>query len=70
MAKDIYKNWEISYNPPPIPVRDFDWVAMHPDYEAWTEEGIWVSNNLCLHAANREELLAEIEEWEAEMADA
>lgn len=58
-----YKGWEISHNPPPIPVRSFDWVAMHRDYEAWTEDGRWVTNGLCLHAANREELTAAIDDW-------
>ena len=66
-TKDIYKGWEISYNPPPIPVRSCDWVAMHPVYEAWTEDEQWVSNGLCLHAPNREELLAEIDAWELDM---
>jgi hypothetical protein len=70
MDKDIYKGWEISYNPPPIPVRSYDWIAMLPEYEAWTEAGCWVSNGLCLHAPNRAELTHNIDEWEAEMADA
>lgn len=70
MADNAYRGWTISFDYPPIPCRHFDWVAMHPDYEAWTEEGIWVSNNLCLHAPSREALLVEIEEWEAEMANA
>lgn len=69
MGKDTYKGWEISYNPPPVPVRSFDWIAVHPDYEAWTEDGDWTSNGLCLHAPNREELIVEIDEREAEMAD-
>lgn len=66
--QDIYRGWEISYNPPPIPVRSCDWIAMHPDYEAWTDEGRWVSNGLCLHAPNKAELIEAIEEWELENA--
>jgi len=69
MARETYKGWEIDYNPPPIPVRSFDWVAIHPDYEAWTDEGRWQSNGLTLNAPNKDELLLAIDEWELEMAD-
>lgn len=69
MDKQTHKGWVLNYNPPPIPVRSFDWVAIHPDYEAWTEDGEWVSNNLSLHAPNKKELLLAIDEWELEMAD-
>lgn len=67
-TKETHKGWEISHNPPPVPIRSFDWIAVHPDYEAWTEDGEWVSNNLILHAANKRELFAEIDEWELENA--
>ena len=65
---DTYKRWEISYAPPPIPIRSFDWTAIHPDYEAWTDEGEWTSNDLCVHAPNRQELLQAIDGWEADNA--
>lgn len=68
MAQETYKKWDICHNPAPIPIRAFDWVATHRDYEAWTEDGVWVSNGLCVHAPNRKELLEAIDEWELENA--
>lgn len=32
-TRDDYRGWQIEYSPPPIPVRDFDWNATHPDYD-------------------------------------
>lgn len=64
LEKDIYKGWTIRYDPPPIPARSLDWIAVHDDYDGWTDNGEWVSNNLCIHAASREEIVAEIDEWE------
>jgi hypothetical protein len=68
MTQEKYKRWDISYDPSPTPIRAFDWVAIHPDYEAWTEDGEWQSNGLCVHAPNRKELLEAIDEWELENA--
>lgn len=69
MGPHQYKGWEISYNPPPIPVRSCDWIAMHPDYEAWSDDGTWQSNGLCVHAPNKAELLEAIDAWELENAE-
>ena len=66
--QEKYKRWEISYAPSPTPIRAFDWVAIHPDYEAWTEDSVWQSNGLCVHAPNHKELLEAIDEWELENA--
>jgi hypothetical protein len=68
MAQEKYKRWDISHAPSPTPIRAFDWIAIHPDYEAWTEDGQWVSNGLCVHAPNRKELLEAVDEWELENA--
>ena len=65
---ETYKGWDISYAPPPIPVRSFDWTATHKDYEAWMEDGDWQHNGLCLHAPNRSELLQAIINWDADNA--
>ena len=58
-----YRGWRIDVDPKPIPIRDFDWTATHPDYDAsWEgEEDGWVDNGLKVHAATYEELLAEID---------
>ncbi len=29
----MYKEFELSYNPKPIPIRLYDWEAVHVDYE-------------------------------------
>lgn len=31
--RDDYRGWRIEHNPPPIPCRDFDWTATHPDFD-------------------------------------
>ena len=66
---DTYRGWTISYDPPPIPIRDFDWTATHPDYDASYEgpEDGWVDNGLKASARTRDALLEEIDalqdEW-------
>jgi hypothetical protein len=32
-GKTHYKGWNITYDPKPIPVRDFDYDITHPDHE-------------------------------------
>ena len=68
MGSMTYKGWDISHNPPPIPVRDFDWVAVHPNYDAWQEDGDWTSNGMLIHAPSRAELMDAVDEWEEENA--
>jgi hypothetical protein len=33
MSAIRYGNWEIAYNPPPIPTRAFDWQYSHKDFD-------------------------------------
>jgi hypothetical protein len=59
-----HRGWQISYDRPPIPIRDFDWTAVHPDFDAsWEgEEDGWVgTSELQVHAATYEELLVQID---------
>ena len=65
-----YRGWTIHYDPPPIPVRSFDWSATHPDYDAeyLGEEDGWQDNGLKASAGTFEELCAEIDAIEAERA--
>jgi hypothetical protein len=63
---DTYRGWSISYDPPPIPIRDFDWRATHPDYDASCEDGEWTDNGMKVEARTRDALLAEIDAWIAE----
>lgn len=63
MTQDAYRGWSISYDPPPIPYRGADWTAVHPDYDAWTEDGSWTDNGMKVSAASREALIIEIDDW-------
>jgi len=58
-----YRGWEISYDPPPIPMRCFDWSALSPDYDASYEgpEDGWVTSGEHLMAGSLEELKKEID---------
>lgn len=58
-----YRGWSVDYDPKPIPIRDFDWTATHPDYDAsWEgdQEG-WVDNSLKAAAGSYGELCEEID---------
>lgn len=46
----VYRGWHISHDPPPIPLRDFDWQAHHRDYDAWNDGDGWQDNGLKAHA--------------------
>lgn len=67
-AEDTYRGWTITYDPKPIPIRDYDWTATHPDYDAsWEgEEDGWVDNGLKAAAGSREELCELIDELQDE----
>ena len=69
-ACDMWKHrgWRIDFGAKPIPIRDFDWTATHPDYDAsWEgEEDGWVDNGLKVNAATYEELLEAIDEAQDE----
>lgn len=59
MANEPYRGWDISYDPPPIPIRQFDWQGTHPDYDGDEDSRF-------LQAATLEELKADIDEFEDE----
>ena len=63
-APDTYRGWEISFDYPPIPVRNFDWSATHPNYDPtpfYADDG--PSDCRVVHAATRECVIAEIDAW-------
>ena len=68
MTRDqwVYKGWQIYFDMPPIPCRDYDWSATGPNYDASYEgeEDGWVSSGGHVHAATYEELLMAIDDWE------
>lgn len=69
---DTHRGWTIHYDPPPIPLREFDWSATHPDYDASYEgpEDGWVDNGLRVSARTRDDLIAAIDEAQDEWAEA
>lgn len=64
MAIDTHRGWSISHDHPPVPVRDMDWSATSPDYDASYEgpEDGWVASGTRLTAATREDLVALIDD--------
>ncbi len=56
---DTYRDWQISYDYPPIPIRDFDWSATHPDYDGPEDDRI-------VHGPTREAVMREIDFWHEE----
>ena len=59
---DTHRGWTISFDNPPIPCRQFDWSATHPDYDD-------VSDHLLVHGRTREDVIAEIDAWHDEQVD-
>lgn len=60
-----YKDWSIYCDSKPIPTTDFDWEAVHKNYDASYEgeEDGWADNNLCFYGSSREDLIRQIDNW-------
>ena len=56
MRKSVPKGWTISYNPPPIPTRLFDYNFSHIDYD--------LENDLCGLGVSIADCIRQIEELE------
>jgi len=65
MTDDTYRGWAISYDPPPIPIRSFDWTATGPDFDAdyQGEEDGFVGNGQQVSAGSRDALIVEVDAW-------
>ena len=63
MSDDTYRGWTISYDPPPVPLREFDWQATGPNYDAWNEGDGWQDNGAKAFGRTREELIDAIDGW-------
>ena len=57
-----YRGWQISFDYPPIPCRDFDWSATHPDYDGAED----ANDNHVVHGRTRRMVLDEIDRWHEE----
>ena len=63
---DTYKGWHISFDMKPIPHRGCDWTATSPDYDVdCDQDGFFVAGGQQVHAATRDELIAEIDAAES-----
>jgi hypothetical protein len=59
---DTYRGWLLSHDYPPIPIRDFDWCATHPDYDGEGDARI-------VHGPTVEAVKAAIDEYLDELPD-
>lgn len=57
-----YRGWNVSFDPPPIPTRVFDWEATHPDYDG-APDG---NDSRIAYGASRREVQSAIDEWYAD----
>lgn len=57
-----YRDWEISFDMPPIPFRGFDWTATHEDFDGAPD----ANDGRQVHAATYEDLLVEIDSFIAD----
>jgi hypothetical protein len=63
-----YRDFEGCYDPPPIPIRGFDWHATHKDYDP-TPQYLYdppADGDRLLWAPSRELLIAAIDAWHEE----
>ena len=58
-ARDTHRGWDISFDYPAIPVRDFDWSASHPDYDGAPD----ANDHRFVHARTREGVIEAIDLW-------
>jgi len=54
-----YRGWLLSFDYPPIPIRDHDWSATHPDFDG-PEDGRHVSGH------TQQDVMDAIDEWHLE----
>jgi hypothetical protein len=57
-VRDTHRGWSISRIDPPIPLRSFDWQAVHPDHD-----GADGGCGRIEHASTREGVIAEVYAW-------
>lgn len=63
-----YRDWTVTFDPTPLPVRDFDWVGIHRDYDATMDDGKLIDSGLKVHGSTLAEVIAAIDAAEAEYA--
>lgn len=65
-----YRGYTITYSPPPIPDRRWDWQWQSDNFDAEQEsDGAWRSNGLCGQSSSLEQAKADIDEQIAEIEE-
>lgn len=64
-TRESYRDWQIAYDPPPIPARTCDWQFWHNDYDGAPD----ANDNRSGHAPTLEQAKAEIDAWIEENFD-
>lgn len=70
VASDAHRGWRISFDFPPVPFREFDWSATHPDYDPTPvyADGP-AGDDRIVHGRTREDVIAAIDAWHDEQVD-
>lgn len=63
--RDDHRGWQIDWAPPPIPTRNFDYVATHPDYDGAPDSG----DSRQVFSATINGVVAEIDAWYEEYGE-
>ena len=70
MTARTYRGWAVYNDPPPIPVRDFDWHGVSPDFDVdCDQDGFFPCAGQQVHASTYEQLTAEIDAAIEELND-
>lgn len=57
--KETYRNFNIDFDMPPIPIRQFDWCGVHEDYDGATD----AHDNRVVYGETLEECKKNIDEF-------
>ena len=57
----IYRNFEITYDPPPIPMRGFDYTFSHVDFDGPEDHRCGVAGSIYEAKAFIDEIIEELE---------
>ena len=61
----MYRNFRITYDPPPIPTRNCDWHATHDDFDGAPD----ANDNRYFHGPTEADVKAQVDDWHTEQED-
>lgn len=59
IARDTHRGWLLSHRLQPVPFRDFDWSATHPDFDGAEDAG----DDRHVTGPTREAVCAAVDDW-------